>query len=477
VKSERAGTAITPNTVSGNAPKKSQRERLLAAMTQLAASKGYGETSIADLTARAGVSRQTFYECFTDKQDCFLASYQQAAGRVLEQIESIVAAGDWWETPARVAQAILTGADEDPETAWLFYVESLAATRMGTERRRALKQFESFSEAFLDRAPTDGLTLDVPPLALFGAIRNIVASRLQTNTSNLLPGLAEDLVAWMRSYAAPSRRPRWSTGERAALARKHLPSSRVPAVPRPRPLPRGRHGLRPVEVARNRYERIVHATAEVAREKGYLEMTVADIVVAAGIGRDIFYRHFADKQDAFAAAQQYGAQETFAACAAAFFAVDRWPERIWNGLTTLTAILAMEPALAHLQLVEPYAAGSAAIQRSEQMITTFAVFLEEGYRQRPEAARLPRLCSTAISHAVFETIRSRIEQEGAGEVPRYMPQLSYIAIAPFTGPEAAVELVERLVGEGGVEGADANGHPEGTGGGDRANRRGSATLQ
>ena len=118
MKPGRPSMAGTPNTVSENVPKGSQRERLLAAMTQLASSNGYAETSIADLTAGAGVSRQTFYELFTDKQECFLAAYQQAAGRVLEQIESIVAAGDWWETPARVAEAILTQADEDPETAW-----------------------------------------------------------------------------------------------------------------------------------------------------------------------------------------------------------------------------------------------------------------------------------------------------------------------------------------------------------------------
>lgn len=444
VKPGRPSTGRTPNTVSENAPKGSQYERLLAAMTQLASSKGYAETSIADLTARAGVSRQTFYELFTDKHGCFLAAYQQAAGRVLEELQRTLAISDWWETPARVAEAILTQADEDPEMAWLFYVESLAATRMGTGRRLALEQFESISEAFLDRAPADGFTLDVPPIALLGAIRSIVASRLRTHTSDLLPGLAEDLAAWMRSYAAPARRPRWSTGEHAALARRSSQSPPAPTAPRPRPLPRGRHGLPRVAVERNRYERIVHATAEAAQAKGYLEMTVGDIVVAAGIGRDVFYRHFTDKQHAFAAAHQYGAQETFAAFARAFFAAEEWPERIWNGLLTLTTIMSTEPALAHLQMVEPYAAGGQAIQRSEQTIATFAVFLEEGYRHRPEAGELPHMCSTAIGHAVFETIRSRIEREGAGELPRHLPQLGYIAIAPFTGPEAAVKLVEKL---------------------------------
>ena len=58
----------------------SQRGRLLDAMARVVAEKGYGAASVADVIARAGVSRQTFYVHFRDKLDCFLAAYDTFAG-------------------------------------------------------------------------------------------------------------------------------------------------------------------------------------------------------------------------------------------------------------------------------------------------------------------------------------------------------------------------------------------------------------
>src|SRR6195256_1200113 len=53
----------------------SQRGRMLAAMAEAVAEKGYVGTAVADVIERAGVSRETFYEHFSSKEDCFLAAY------------------------------------------------------------------------------------------------------------------------------------------------------------------------------------------------------------------------------------------------------------------------------------------------------------------------------------------------------------------------------------------------------------------
>ena len=47
----------------------SQRERLLSAATDLAAEQGAQDTSIHDLLSRAGISRATIYEVFSNKND------------------------------------------------------------------------------------------------------------------------------------------------------------------------------------------------------------------------------------------------------------------------------------------------------------------------------------------------------------------------------------------------------------------------
>ena len=58
-----------------------QRERIFGALEAVMATQGYSSTSVADIIKSAGVSRQTFYELFTSKQDCFLASYAGGRGR------------------------------------------------------------------------------------------------------------------------------------------------------------------------------------------------------------------------------------------------------------------------------------------------------------------------------------------------------------------------------------------------------------
>jgi len=429
--------------------KPSQRERLLEAMTYVASREGYAQMSIAHLTTRAGVSRQTFYECFADKEDCFLAAYQLAARETLGQMRQAMGIGDWWETPPTVLRALLAEIESDPQTAWLFFVEGMAGgSRVRRHRNDVLNAFERLTEGFLDSAPADGLTLDIPPIALLGAIRMITFYYLSGNSADRLPEAVDDLVTWIRAYAAPARRPRWSTGPHAVLSELSFPGSGrqpVPILRRPDPLPRGRHTLPASAVARNHRERIMHATAEVATAKGYVEMTVGDIVAAAGIAKDVFYNHFRDKQRAFLATQQHGLKEAFSACANSYFAGDGWPERIYNGLRMLTTLTAREPTLAHLRMVEPYAAGADAVERMQGMIASFAVFLEEGYKYRPAAEALPHVCSDAIAGAVFEIMRREIAANSAVGVPRHLPQLAYTAIAPFAGPEEAATLVEGLI--------------------------------
>jgi len=102
------------------------------------------------------------------------------------------------------------------------------------------------------------------------------------------------------------------------------------------------------------------------------------------------------------------------------------------------------PAISYLRLVECYAAGPEAIRRGEEITRSFTIFLEEGYRYRPQAQEVPRLSSQAIAGAVFEVVRRHIARDDYASLQQHLPQLTYIAIAPFTGPRDAVGLVEKL---------------------------------
>ncbi len=445
----RAPTGVVNGLSIGRA-RPSQRERLLAAATELALRKGYGEISVADLTSGAGVSRTTFYELFDEKEDCFLVAYREATRDILEQIERGARRREWPDALAGALAALLGWLERKPGAGWLLMIEGMAAgaPRLREARRHLFAQFEQFTENYLDHPPEEELTLDIPALALAGGARAVIARRLNHNAPDRLPSLEDGLLRWMRSYAIPPGTSRWSTGPQAHLSAGIDEVSNDLSILHfepPLPLPRGNHGLSSSEVARNRRARLLYATAEVTSSKGYLEMTVADIVASASVARDVFYEHFHDKQEAFLEAQAQNVQIAIAGSTNAFFAGRAWPERIWSTIQALTEMIAGNPSLAHLVAVESFAAGRAAHQRMEEVFRTLSIFLEDGYHLSQRAYGLPRLCSEAIVGAIFEILYSEIAFGEPKELPRYVPQLSYIAIAPFAGPVRAARVVEGIL--------------------------------
>lgn len=66
---------------------RNQRERLIAAMAEVSAERGFVEASVAEVAKHAGVSTATFYRQFKDKRECMLVSFEELFGRLLEALE------------------------------------------------------------------------------------------------------------------------------------------------------------------------------------------------------------------------------------------------------------------------------------------------------------------------------------------------------------------------------------------------------
>jgi AcrR family transcriptional regulator len=116
-----------------------QRERLIAAMLDAAATLGYRETNVQDVIERAGVSRPTFYEHFTNKDDCFLAAFDAGARRLKTRVVKATAAGGEWRDRLRLGlEAVLAFAVAEPQTARTMIVEARAASPEATKRRIVL---------------------------------------------------------------------------------------------------------------------------------------------------------------------------------------------------------------------------------------------------------------------------------------------------------------------------------------------------
>src|SRR5712691_8697644 len=64
-----------------------QRTALALAMIDAVAERGYTKTTVAHVISHAGVSRKTFYRHFANKEECFLATYDQISARAIRRME------------------------------------------------------------------------------------------------------------------------------------------------------------------------------------------------------------------------------------------------------------------------------------------------------------------------------------------------------------------------------------------------------
>ncbi len=431
--------------MSANDRKSTQRERLLNGMVEAANRDGYAGAGVSQVIANAGVSRPTFYDYFADKDDCFLAAHREIAHRLLELVGHAVGHGP----PERAIQlavgALIELAGSDPTGARFLMNEIMAGgPRALDERDRMLGEIERIIERSRRRTPAETAGPDLPIRPTIGAVLWLLAPMLRRGESDLSE-LAEDLVDWIESYDRPLSEHRWRTLE---------PGPEIPSSPHvselsleaPSPLPRGRPRASAAEVARNQRERILFATAEVAVEKGYSATRIADITATAGVDGRVFYAHFRDKQQAFLAVHELGVQQVMATSAGGYFSGSTWPERIWEGVRASAHFTASYPVVAHIGFVESHAVGFSALQRVDDSRTAFTIFLQEGYQQ-PNAGSPPRGALEAIAAAAFELGYRQMRIGKGHEMPRFVPLVVYLCLAPFLDPEAAMEFVDGKLAE------------------------------
>ncbi len=116
-----------------------QRARLIAAMAESCATRGYGATTISDIVAAAAVSRGTFYKFFQSKCECLLAAHDELSERLLAVIDAACAEGGG--EPERSRAALHSALDllaADLDGAQLLTSAILCAGAAGMARHHAL---------------------------------------------------------------------------------------------------------------------------------------------------------------------------------------------------------------------------------------------------------------------------------------------------------------------------------------------------
>jgi AcrR family transcriptional regulator len=177
----------------------SQRERLLSAVVRVVAIKGYEAASVADVLETAGVGRESFYELFRDKQDCFLAAHDLLVEDLLSKVTAAYKQpGPWPEQVRTGLAAMLEWFAVDPSVARVTMVE-LAAVGP-TSQKRFRTNFHRFISLLDEGRDQDEPTPDLPNIsaiavgAVFARIYEEIVRDRAGDLPRLLPHLTFELL-------------------------------------------------------------------------------------------------------------------------------------------------------------------------------------------------------------------------------------------------------------------------------------------
>lgn len=175
-----------------------QRERLIVAMLNAVAELGYLETNVQDVIDRAGVSRPTFYEHFSNKEDCFLAAFDTSAERLRKKVAAAARkGGNVWRDRVRYSlEALLRFAIREPETARTMIVEARAASTAAVRRRVEL--MDEFANCLHRQAeellPKGDSQTPMTASGIVGGIESLLYSRLCKQEYGQLESLLPSLM-------------------------------------------------------------------------------------------------------------------------------------------------------------------------------------------------------------------------------------------------------------------------------------------
>ncbi|HEX3692474.1 MAG TPA: TetR/AcrR family transcriptional regulator [Solirubrobacteraceae bacterium] len=400
---------------------RNQRARLYGGMVESVYQRGYAATSVAHVIGLAGVSRRAFYEQFSNKEDCFLATYDAlVAGTRKRVLKAWVAERGWANRLHHACRVFLEGIAMDPRGAYLVLVESVATGPRGYERMQATAT--SFERVVATGFALSPDRIPLPPLAprsIVGGARFVVVRRLREGRAAELVAVTDELLDWISSYRAT-----------VVNRLRALGSSRPPRLV----ARRARFLTR-----EDRRSTVMDAMVQLALEEGYANVSDADVARAATISTEAFHREFSSKQECLLAIVDEFAAEAHDAVLRATRNDDDWGIAVYKGVEALVGYCAAHPGLVRLSFIDLFEAGDGMVHRVSGLLDGFINVM---VKRIPNPERAPKVAAEAIVGAAWGILSSYAPHERLRYLPCLVDHLAFLILAPYIGARNAVELIE-----------------------------------
>ena len=201
-----------------------QRIRIHGGMIEAVTTRGYPQTSVKLVVGLAGVSRRSFYEQFSGKEECFMATFDLIANRAIKRLTDAyrTAEGDQRQRLRAVLRALGAELEQNPKALRLAIADSQTA---GAEGLRRLQKTTAICEGLLAGAlsgrcpPADGGEPAAggaagregsealpPPVvrAIVGGLRRATQMRLLDDDTEDLQPLVREMGKWLLLFQSPA---------------------------------------------------------------------------------------------------------------------------------------------------------------------------------------------------------------------------------------------------------------------------------
>jgi len=380
-------------------------------MIELVAERGFSGVTIRGLSGLAGVSTRSFYECFTNVEDCFVATYIMILRNALARPrDSHLPHTD--RLRARLLN-FFGYLESNPKAAHLALVDALST---GTDLVANIRT----ANRLLERSIAEDLAAvqaqnPIPAALIHGA----AAAALQLARSRLLSEsvtgptsvIADEFADWLVSLRGDCSLV-WSDVDLQAGSAFDTP----PGAPRP-----GCGDDRRFLLA---------AVTKLGMRDGYSKLTIPAIRREAGVSRPSFDARFAGVADCFLAAVESRITAATDRAAARARGAETWEAGVVRATAGLCIEIKRDAALARLGYTEILAPGGPGLELQDR---TFARLSRRLRGTAPPDTRPNQLAATASVVAAIAAVGAG-RREGIG---RLAPTAAFILLAPAVGADAA----------------------------------------
>jgi AcrR family transcriptional regulator/DNA-binding MarR family transcriptional regulator len=191
--------------------------------------------------------------------------------------------------------------------------------------------------------------------------------------------------------------------------------------------------------------RVLSAMTDVASERGFEALTVAEVVRRARVSRRTFYDLFEDRGDAFLAAFEDGVRHAQSRVAPVVDGERGWVDGVRAGLMALLGFFDEEPELARLCVVHSLAAGPKVLDRRTEILQTIACGIDGQARRAQKGPGPPALTAEVIVGGVLAIVYARLLEKRPGPLVDLVGPLMGMIVLPYAGRAAAMRELSRPV--------------------------------